>query len=176
MEAIVNLDQLHYNLNLGPGYGGYSSLVKAVDFSPDVLRSISRFSKEHYQRIRLYDSNLVEAVLTCWEPGQIGKIHNFHYSMGWFKVLAGSIFLEHFKIKKDRLPKITYQNSYPESLQGFLNDDLGYHRFSNPHKYRAIVLFIYADKIKEWDVYNPVKGKVERKPAQVDFNLDLISS
>lgn len=175
MEAIVNLDQLHHNLNLGPGFGGYSKLVKAVDFTPEVLRDIGSFSQDHYQRIRLYDSNLVEAILTCWEPGQIGKIHNFHHSMGWFKVIAGSIFLEHFKFKKGA-PVVSYQSSYPETIQGFLNDDLGFHRFSNPHPKRAMVLFIYADKIKEWDVYNPKNGNVERRKAEVDFNLDLVNS
>lgn len=175
MEAIVNLDQLRYNLNLGPGYGGYSELVKAVDFSPDRLADLTHFDSKHYQRIRLYDSNLVEAILTCWSPGQIGKIHNFHHSLGWFKVLEGEIFLEHFKFKSGR-PEVSFENSYPASTQGFLNDDLGYHRFSNPHSRNAIVLFLYADKIKDWDVYNRELGKVERLPAQVDFNLDLVQS
>lgn len=175
MEAIVNLNQLQHNLNMGPGFGGYSDLLKAVDFSPEVLNDLCRFSKDHYQRIRLYDSNVVEAILSCWEPDQKGKIHNFHNSQGWFKVLEGAIFLEHFKFK-DGSPEVSFKNSYPATTQGFLNDDLGFHRFSNPHPRKSVVLFIYADKIEDWDVYNPSNGKVERKRAIADSNLDEIKS
>lgn len=175
MEAIKNLEQLHHNLNLGPGYGGYSELLKAVDFSPDEIQSLSIFSEDHYQRIRLYDSNLVEAVLTCWKPNQVGKIHDFHRSKGWFKVLQGSIFLERFKFRSEG-PKVSYQNNYSELRQGFLTDDLGFHRFSNPHQCDAVVLFIYADKINSWDVFDSESGQVKRLPAEVDYNLDVVSS
>lgn len=175
MEAIVDLAQLQYNLNLGPGFGGYSELIKAVDFSEESLQELQHFSFQGYQRIRLYDSQVVEAVLTCWKPNQVGKIHNFHNSLGWFKVLSGELFLEHFQIKHDG-PEKKYEFSYPAGTQGFLNDDLGFHRFSNPHASNAVAIFIYADKIEDWDVYNDATQIIERVPAKVDLDLDLVES
>lgn len=173
METIKTLNQLAHNLNLGPGYGGYSELIKAVDLSEQELQKVLRFSEKDYQRLRLYDSNLVEAILTCWNPAQEGKIHNFHHSLGWFKVLQGSLVLERFSFNDDGQPQLQLSREIEQGEQGFLNDDLGFHRFINASPQKAVALFLYADKIEDWDVYNPSTGKVERRLASVHYNFDL---
>lgn len=171
MEAIKSVDRLKYNLTLGPGYGGYSELLKAVEFDDKALAGFLRFKEDQYQRLRLYDSNMVEAVLTCWEPGQKGMIHDFHNSFGWFKVIRGAIGVEHFSMEKGE-PILRFDYDYPEDAQGFLNDDLGFHRFRNLSSGRSIVLHLYADKIKHWEVYNEKLHKVEDLEADVHFNFD----
>lgn len=171
MEAIQTVDRLRYNLTLGPGYGGYSELLKAVNFEAGALDDFIRFSPDGYQRLRLYDTNMLEAVLTCWEPGQIGTIHDFHNSLGWFKVLKGAVGIEHFKMNKGE-PKLRFDYEYPEDSQGFLNDDLGFHRFRNISDGRTVVLHLYADKIKHWEVYNDQLRKIEDFKAKVHVNFD----
>ncbi|MCR9153064.1 MAG: cysteine dioxygenase family protein [Bacteroidetes bacterium] len=171
MEAIKTVDQLKYNLTLGPGYGGYSDLLKAVKFDPKALQDYLQFNSETYQRIRIYDSDTVEAVITCWEPGQKGMIHDFHHSLGWFKVLKGAVGVEHYSMQKDE-PILRFNYDYPEDTQGFLNDDLGFHRFSNLSLGRSIVLHFYADKIKHWEVYNEKRHQVEDIEATVHRNFD----
>lgn len=171
MEAINSVDRLKYNLNLGPGYGGYSELIQAVQFDDKALEPFMLFSPDHYQRLRIYDTNMIEAVLTCWEPGQVGMIHDFHNSLGWFKVLRGAIGVEHFSIDKGE-PKLRFDYEYPSDTIGFLNDDLGFHRFRNLCSKRTVVLHFYADKIKHWEVYNENSHKVEDRRAEVDINFD----
>ncbi len=171
MEAITTVDRLRYDLTLGPGYGGYSELLKAVHLDEKALKDYLRFSKDQYQRLRLYDTNMVEAVLTCWEPGQVGMIHDFHNSLGWFKVLRGAMGVQHYSIEKDE-PKLRFDYDYPEDSQGFLNDDLGFHRFRNLSTGRSVVLHIYADKIKHWEVYNEKLHKIEDIEARVHVNFD----
>ena len=172
METIKTIEQLAHNLNLGPGYGGYDELIKAVDLSSEELQKVQRFSDEQYQRLRLYDTDVIEAVLTCWNPTQVGKIHNFHHSLGWFKVLQGSLALERFSFDEEGLPVSKLSREIKEGEWGFLNDDLGFHRFENKGPQKAITLFLYADKIKDWDVYNPTTQRVERIPASVHHNFD----
>jgi hypothetical protein len=171
METIKSVERLRYNLNLGPGYGGYSELLKAVDLDKNALENFVQFSQESYRRLRIYDTDVIEAVLTCWEPHQKGMIHDFHNSFGWFKVLKGSIGIEHFRLEKDK-PILRFNYEYPCDGQGFLNDDLGFHRFQNLSSGRTIVLHLYADKIKHWEVYNENLNCVEDRKAEVHVNFD----
>lgn len=171
MEAIHSVDRLKYNLNLGPGYGGYSELLQAVQFDDEALEPFLHFSDEHYQRLRIYDTNMVEAVLSCWEPGQVGLIHDFHNSLGWFKDLRGAIGVEHFNIENGN-SKLRFNYDYPSDTTGFLNDDLGFHRFKNLCSKRTVVLHLYADKIKHWEVFNENSRQIEGCPVPVDINFD----
>lgn len=171
METIKSVERLRYNLTLGPGYGGYSELLKAVDLDEKALEEFVQYSNEGYRRLRIYDTNMIEAVLTCWEPGQKGTIHDFHNSFGWFKVLKGSMGVEHFKVE-DEKAVLRFSYEYPEDTQGFLNDDLGFHRFRNVSSGRSVVLHLYADKIKHWEVYNEELKRVEDHIADVHVNFD----
>ncbi len=175
MESITSLEQLHHNLTMGPGYEGYTELVKAIDLPRAEYQHLLKWSKAHYQRIRFYDTDCLEALITCWEPGQIGKIHNFEGANGWVKVLEGSLELEHFNLDNSaEKPSLT--KTFKTGEIGFLNDGLGFHRFNNPTQERGVALFFYADKIDHWQVYDPNQKKAEKVEAKVDFNLDRISS
>lgn len=171
MEPIKSIERLRYNLNLGPGYGGYSELLKAVELDKEALDPFLSFSEKEYQRLRLYDTDVIEVVITCWEPGQKGMIHDFHNSLGWFKVLRGAIGIEHFNLERDK-PILRFNYEYPTDAQGFLNDDLGFHRFRNLSLGRTVVMHLYADKIKHWEVYNEKLHSVEDVEAKVHYNFD----
>ncbi|PTM06231.1 MAG: hypothetical protein DA405_00925 [Bacteroidetes bacterium] len=171
METIKDLAQLKYNLSLGPGYGGYSELLKAIDFSSEELNKYCQFSDQHYQRVRLFDSNLIEAVLSCWQPKQEGDIHNFNNSVAWFKVLRGKVVLENFDLSLAALePK--YSQSFTEGEMGFLDDDLGFHRFRSKGLNEAVILHLYTEKLMHRGVYDPVNAEVKIMEAAVDNSFD----
>jgi cysteine dioxygenase len=172
METIKDLAQLKYNLNLGPGYGGYIELLKAIDFSTEELSRYTQFSDQHYQRIRLYDSNLIEAVLSCWKPFQDGDIHNFRDSVTWFKVLRGKVSLENFNLSVDALEP-SYTTSYEAGQMGFLNDELGFHRFRSKSEKEAIIIHLYSEKLVARTVYDPEDAEVKFVAIEVDNNFDL---
>jgi hypothetical protein len=172
METIKDLAQLKYNLSLGPGYGGYSELLKAIDFSAQELSRYTQFSDQHYQRIRLYDSNLIEAVLSCWKPFQVGDIHNFRDSVTWFKVLKGEVLLENFDLSVDALEP-SFTTSYEAGQMGFLNDELGYHRFHSKSEEEAIIIHLYSEKLVGKAVYNPEDAEVKFVATEVDKNFDF---
>jgi len=171
METIKDLAQLRYNLSLGPGYGGYSELLKAIDFPAVELSKYTQFSNQHYQRVRLYDSDLIEAVISCWEPSQEGDIHNFHNSVCWFKVLQGEVILENFDLSVDTLePK--YSQTFNAGEMGFLDDELGFHRFRSKGTSGAVILHFYSEKLKHRVVYDPVNAEVNLLAAAVDNSFD----
>lgn len=175
METIRTVDELQHQLTMGPGYGGYAELMEAVELDSQALMAHSLFAPEEYQRIRLYDTSVVEAVLTCWEPGQQGQIHNFNHSVGWFKVLKGESLLEHFVISPDKAQpkkKGDLSEVYTAPQMGYISDDMGYHRFSNPSSERAWVLVLYSGRIEQWQVYDADQGRVSTVRPQVHKNFD----
>ena len=158
-------------MSLGPGYGGYNELLKAVDFTEMELMKNLSFKEERYQRIRLYDSTLIEAILTCWYPGQEGEIHNFNGSVSWFKVLRGSVDLENFELSKSA-PNLKYRQTFKVGEQCFLDDELGFHRFRNSTKETAVMLHLNSEKMETRKIYNPSTGELVLSQALVDKSYD----
>lgn len=172
MEAIKSFKDLVYNLNMGPGYDGYVGLIKAVDFAPEELEGMCRWSDEKYQRIRFYDTDSLEALLTCWQAGQKGPIHNYEFQQGWIKMLRGRLWLEYFKPDAQQ-PQAYYQRMIEEGEVVYLNDGLGYHRFSNHSDEPAIALHFYAGKLLHWHEMDEKSGEVSDRQTTCDMVVDL---
>lgn len=171
MESILTLEQLHHNLIMGPGYEGYAQLIKAIDLPRESYAPLCRWSDERYQRIRFFDTDSLEGLITCWKPGQSSSIHTYENAIGWLKVLEGQIDWEHFSPEAHGA-RPTYHKTFTTGEIGFLNDDLGFHRFVNRGAEPTVMLLLYADKIKQWRTYDPETGRIAQEAVTVDFNLD----
>lgn len=170
MESITSLEQLRRNLTLGPGYEGFVKLLQAIEFPPEEYRSLCRWNEKKYQRIRLYDTESLEALLTCWLPGHATPVHNYHQSRGWAKVLEGTLRLERLDLEREGALK--YERELKPGEITLLDDALGFHRFINPGPTKAIALVFYADRIDAWEVWDPETGKIEEREVICDLNLD----
>lgn len=171
MEAIRTIDRLKYNLNMGPGYDGYSAMVEAIDFSEEELAKVCHWREEGYSRIRMYDTECVEALITCWLPGSKSPIHNYELQQGWIKVLQGTLELEYFDVSTGK-PQL-YGNKVIQAGQYvYLNDGMGYHRFINNGNSKAIAVSLYCDKIVKWHQFNEEDGTVQEVEVSCDLELD----
>jgi hypothetical protein len=56
---------------------------------------------------------------------------------------------------------------------GFLNDDLGLHRFRSESEEEAIIIHLYSEKFIASEVYDPIDAEVKLETAEVDNNFDL---
>lgn len=171
MERITSLKQLSYNLNLGPGYDGYTQMFKAIELAPEEYRHLCRWDEAKYQRICFYDTDSLEGLITCWKPGQASPIHNYGASLGWIKVLEGQLDLEHYNPAQTGT-KPTFHKRFQAGEIGFLNDELGYHRFVNKGSEPAVALFFYSDKITRWKEYDPDSDQYRERQVSSDVNLD----
>lgn len=170
-NSITTLNQLVRNLNMGPGYNGYTKLVESIALPPQEYEPLLQFKQDKYQRIRFYDTESMEGLITCWEPGQKSSIHNYESSVGWLKVLEGTIELQHFFPEKNAVEP-NFRKTFGKDEVGFLNDNLGFHRFVNQGKKRAVVLVLYSDKLERWKVWNEDTGEFVVKKVECDLNLD----
>ena len=147
-------------------------MVKAVELPPAELKKVCQWSKDRYQRIRIYDTDGLEALVTCWEPGQKGPIHNYEFQQGWLKILEGQLKLEYFKKPTENL-KPYNSMTIKQGEVSYLNDSLGYHRFTNPGKERCVALHFYSDKIKRWHVYDEGSGEVKELETTCDRSVEV---
>ena len=171
MEAIRTIDRLKYNLNMGPGYDGYSAMVEAIDFTDEELDKVCFWRDEGYTRIRVYDTECVEALVTCWLPGSKSPIHDYELQQGWIKVLRGTLELEYFDVSAGK-PQLYGNKVIKEGQYVYLNDGMGYHRFINNGKANAIAVSLYCDKIVKWHEFNEADGTVHEVEVGCHLELD----
>lgn len=172
MEAIQTIDRLIYNLNMGPGYEGFIELVKAIKLKSEELDRICGFKPEAYQRIRIYDTPSLEALISCWERGQKGPIHNYDFHQAWLKVLKGSLRLTYFQWGNGEMNQITSQTLKKGEI-AMINDGLGFHQFECEGDENTIAIHLYSDKVESWQVFNTEKNEIENSKVHCDRNLDL---
>lgn len=172
METIKSLDRLSYNLTLGPGIEGYNSLIAAVELPDEELGKVLQWDDDHYQRIRIYDTTGLEALITCWKPNQKGPVHDYRYQQGWVKMLRGQLKLEYFRDVKGRL-EVYNSMIFKKGEVVYLNDNLGFHRFSNPGPGPSVALHFYSDKISRWQVYDENTGQIQVQDTACDKYVEV---
>lgn len=171
IPEITTFDQFQYNLTMGPGYDSYSELLKATNFNEEELQRICHFKDDRHSRICLYDSPGLEAIATCWKPGQESAIHNYDFNHGWLKILSGRLSLQYFVLKNGK-PEKSNEIDLHTGTTFYLNDNLGYHRFVNNGGGSALALFIYSDKVTHWTAYDPKEEKFTEVDTFYDRHLD----
>jgi len=171
-HKITTLDQLVYNLNLGPGYDGYKSLIQAIDLSTAELNELCEWMSQDHMRISVYDTPGLEAVITYWRPGNKTPIHNYSFQQGWIKVMKGTLSLEYFDVDSG-IPGARLMDKQLIEAGEFiyLNDGFGYHRFKNIGDEEAIAVHLYADKITERTVFHEETGMLENVQTQYHKKL-----
>jgi cysteine dioxygenase len=172
IQRIDNLQQLSRNLNLGPGYDGYKGIMEAIHIKPDELANLWLKHSDEHQRICIYDTPGIEAIVSLWKPGQSTLIHDYNAQQAWTKILSGQLILEFFDVAQgERHAPVTETQLLNEGEFTYMNDRFGFHRFSNLGTSDAIAIHLYADKIEEWKVYNERSGEVDVVPTYYDRNV-----
>ena len=169
--TIITLEQLQYNLSMGPGYDGYIELIKAVEFLPSELKKLCVWHPDHHARVCLYNTTGLEAILNCWEPGQKTSIHNYNFNHAWVKILQGELWLELFSTYR-LPPEKSSEVCLRQNKVLYLDDNLGYHRFSNRSQERAVALVFYSDKPLEWVSFDEEKQSFEMEASYYDKDMD----
>ncbi|WP_417589162.1 cysteine dioxygenase [Owenweeksia hongkongensis] len=171
MEAIKTIERLKYNLTLGPGYEGYSAMIEAIDLSIEELDKVCTWRDKDYTRIRVYDTESVEALITCWPPESRSPIHDYELQQGWIKVLSGTLELEYFNMS-DGKATLYGNRSISKGQYVYLNDGMGFHRFINSSRENAVALHLYCDKILKWNEFNEADGSINEVKVGCHIELD----
>ncbi len=155
LAKIESIEQLTKNLNLGPGYGGYIELFKAVDIPISELTEFIKWNDQHYSRNCLSSCDDYELLLMGWQEKQHSAIHSYSNQESWVKVLEGEILIETFEVDFDA-ESIEVKDTIllKKGESAYLNDDMGFHQITNKLNEKSISLHLHIEAIAEWEVLN----------------------
>jgi cysteine dioxygenase len=162
IPSIQTVDQLLKNINLGPGYGGYMEILKALDIPTKEWTPYIKWDSKKYTRNCISSCDEYELLLMCWEQEQLSPIHSYSFQEGWIQVLEGELIIDTYAVNREE-KSATKQNSIiiKAGEYYYLNDDMGFHCVRNSFKGRTFSLHLHIDRITEWEIFNPVLKKFE---------------
>ncbi len=169
IPTIKTIEDLKHNINLGPGYGGYTEILKAVQIPFDQWSSLCNFSEERYTRNCLSCCDEYELLLMCWNKDQHSPIHSYQSQESWFKVIKGELTIESFRVDSEgQSAAITNSIVIKEGEYTYLNDNMGFHRITNTGGGETVSLHLNVDRIKEWKVFNPEAKSINKQTPSYD--------
>lgn len=121
------------------------------------------------------------ALLLCWERGQQSPIHDHAGAHCFMKVLSGQLNEERFEQPDGGgapllVGESTLSASSADRSVGFMHDDMGLHRISNPSTEEAAVsLHIYSPPFSQCLVFPPT-GAEPKTASMVSANLPALPS
>ncbi len=169
MVKINNIDQLIKHLDYGPGYEGYVSVIKGIEFTTEALTPYCSWNAQHYTRNCIARSSCYELLVMCWEPGQQTQIHDYNTNLGWILIMQGELTEALFHKPSGEQQLVSQANNTIKTGQFvYLNDGIGLHQFTNTSHGRTISLHLYAYPITSWNVYNEKLGLMESQKVDCD--------
>jgi cysteine dioxygenase len=164
LAKIETLDQLKKNLNLGPGYGGYIELLKAIDIPLSEWTQHIVWDEERYSRNCISSCEGYELLLMGWQEDQQSAIHSYNKQESWIKLLEGELLIETFTVDFDA-QKLEVKDTIllKKGDTAYLNDDMGFHRMVNQTTERSISLHLHVESVREWEVLNPTDFSLSKE-------------
>lgn len=169
IPTIKTIAELKRNIHLGPGYGGYTEILKAIEIPYEKWKAICNFSDESYTRNCLSCCDEYELLLMCWKEGQKSPIHSYQFQESWLKVLKGELTIDTYQVNKSDMTAVK-TNSVVVSAGEFsyLNDSMGFHSIRNSGSEPVSSLHLHVDRITEWEVFNPKTKSINKTNPTYD--------
>ena len=160
IPKIKNLKQLLKIIDTGPGYDGTGQMLLQIDFGPEEVIDLCRWSDQGYQKIPIEKNAQYALYLMCWEAGQASPIHDHASAQGWICVLEGE--LKESLFYREDAPmelELKFQETITPGKVSYINDSLGIHKIQNIHPNRTVSLHYYIDPKDEVLVYDELTGE-----------------
>lgn len=169
VSEINSIEQLVKGLNMGPGYGGYLDILKAIKLPAEEWEKYCKWQDEQYTRNCLSNCDAYELLLMCWTKGQHSPIHNYSFQEGWIKVLKGELSIDLFRIDRDSLSCVLDETIViKEKEYTYLNDNMGFHRVRASGEDRTVSLHLHAERVKIWEVFEDCKKEFVKVSPRYD--------
>lgn len=169
IPSIKTISELKRNINLGPGYGGYTEILKAINIPFKDWKAICNFSDKKYTRNCISSCDEYELLLMCWNKDQHSPIHSYHFQESWLKVLKGKLTIDVYQINKEDMRTVrTGSITIGEGEYIYLNDNMGYHSIRNSGNDSTTSLHLNIDRVKEWEVFNEDSKTINKVTPSYD--------
>jgi cysteine dioxygenase len=107
-----------------------------------------------YTRNLVFQNEMFEVVLICWDVNSKSNIHDHPSDGCWFVGLEGTILEQQYVKTSDDSLKLTNQYLLNEGDISYIHDYIGYHSVGNVSPERiAVSLHIYSPPIRKCSVF-----------------------
>ncbi|MFT5621378.1 MAG: glutamate/tyrosine decarboxylase-like PLP-dependent enzyme, partial [Flavobacteriaceae bacterium] len=113
-----------------------------------------------------------ELILLCWDEGQKTPIHSHDGQKCWVYFAKGE-FEEYLYAKGDK-NRLLHKNRVEEGQVTFLTDEIGFHSLENKSSGLGMTLHLYANPIKNCQVYS--ESEEDFVDKEMAFDVDLSDS
>ncbi|TXC85333.1 cysteine dioxygenase [Luteibaculum oceani] len=133
----------------------YLDTLKRMELNTSELEQFYSWSEDNYTRNSVYENELFELIVVCFEKGQKSPIHDYHSNEAWITVLSGKMREEKFRLHPQvkKLEKLSSVNLLPGDFT-FISGQVGIHRYYNVYETRSVCLCLYSKPVKTWRVYD----------------------
>ena len=146
----------------------YSTILKTMKLPIAEFEKHATWSDTCYTRNCIAENEDFELILICWEKGQSTAIHDHGGEECWVYFVEGE-FRENVYIENEsgKLDIVKTSDAKPGDV-AYMVDFMGYHNLENQSNKRSMSLHLYANPIKNCNVYDSKKNEFVRKEMTYD--------
>lgn len=168
MDQIQNIEGLIKRLNLCNATTGYLEAMRQINIPQQEFERYFSWDNQHYTRNQLARTDDYELIITCWEHGQQGYIHDYDAHEAWIHPIQGKLREERFILTPDS--KLQQVSNVLLGTQEFsyMGRGIDIHRYNNAHEGRTVCLHLYARPVDSWTIYTEEDGNTGKKQVHPD--------
>ena len=145
----------------------FKNWINDIDFG-----TFFSFSEKKYTRVLLYQNEIFELILICWDKDQKTEIHDHAFSECIMSCVYGEL-KESLFIKNSKKPKHVQTKELIRFEPVLINNSMGIHQIINS-KQRSCSLHLYAPKISTCKVFcSKGNGFIEAE-TKYDINMEIL--
>lgn len=162
MAKINNLKDLVKELERGPVYDTYGSILKDIDIDIKECEPYCTWNDDRHTRNRIFRNGGFELMMTCIKPGQKTAIHNYGHQQGWAYILQGVLTeIKYSGGESTGDVAEVFRNKLKKGEMTYINDYEGMHQFINEGEEPVIALHLFVEPFEYWKAFNTDTGAFE---------------
>jgi len=140
----------------------YLNVMKNIQIPHTEWEEYYRFREDRPGIVSLFASEQCQLVLSCWEKGQQGPIHDIDAQEVWIHPIFGQFTEERYRVStvKKELEQVSSIVLNSQSYS-YMQKSKTIYRYINTYENRSVCLHLYSRPINEWREYDKNSGLVE---------------
>lgn len=139
----------------------YLNIMKNIEIPLNRWERHFKFREDRPARVLLFETNEYQLILSCWEKGQEGSIHDIDSEEVWIHPITGQFIEERYRVSKgnNKIEKVSSIVLNSQSYS-YMQKSKTIYRYINSYEYRSVCLHLYSKPVVERREYDENTGRV----------------
>lgn len=151
----------------------YLNVMKNIQIPQTEWEVYFKFREDRPGIVSLFVSEQCQLVLSCWEKGQQGPIHDIDAQEVWIHPICGQFTEERYRVStaKKELEQVSSILLNSQSYS-YMQKSKTIYRYINSYESRSVCLHLYSKPVVERREYDKNTGRVEVVAQLFDREVD----